>query len=311
MVLVGLLAPALATAADAAERLSRMAEAMRMQAYEGTLVYAHGQELDALSLVHGAIDGVEHERLRTLSGASFEVIRMGDEVTCIWPASKRVMISQRPGDILPPKPPRGLDELPSPYSASTEGGARMAGRDADVIHVAPRDRYRYGYRIWIDRGSDLLLRSDLLSQDGKAVEQLMFTRLEPLDSVVKAAFEPTLEGMEYMEHGGGGGGGSIESPAWRVTDLPPGFRNVAHKREAMPPRGEAVQHSVYTDGLASVSVFIEPLGEQDDMPLKGASRMGAVHAYGMMDNDHQITVVGEVPGATVKRIARSVERVRE
>ncbi len=265
-----------------------------------------------MSLVHGYIDETEHERLRTLSGEKFEVIRMGDEVTCVWPASERVMVSQRPGDVLPPKPPRGLEELPGQYAATIEGEARMAGRRADLVRIEPRDGYRYGYRMWIGQASDLLLRSDLLGSDGQAVERLMFTRLELVDSVSKQAFERTLDGMEYTEHvGGGAEGSSIDDPDWRVTDLPPGFRNVTHQREAMPPRGHAVQHSVFTDGLASVSVFVESPQDQGDMPLEGLSRMGAVHAFGLERHGHQITAVGEVPGATVKRIARSVERAAD
>ncbi len=306
--LAGSAAPALG-ASDPGKRLRQMAQAMRTHAYEGTLVYAHGQELDAMSLVHGSIDGREHERLRTLSGVAFELIRMGDEVTCVWPASERVMVSQRPGDLLPPKPPRGLEELPAQYAASLEGEARMVGRGADVVRIEPRDDYRYGYRMWIGQAHDLLLRSDLLDADGQPVEQLMFTHLERLDSVSREAFESTLDGMEYTEHASGASEGSrIEDPAWRITDLPSGFRNVTHQREAMPPHGEAVQHSVFTDGLASVSVFIVSPDDQGDMPLEGLSRMGAVHAFGLERRGHQITVVGEVPGATVKRIARSVER---
>lgn len=308
LTLAALAVPAAHAAEEAAQWLGRMAQAMQTQAYEGTLVYVHDGHLESMSVVHGYVDGREHERLRTLSGQPFEVIRMGDEVTCVWPASRRVMVSQRPGDLLPPDPPRGLDSLPAAYTATAEGEARMAGRAARLIQVRPRDAFRYGYRMWIDRETGLLLRSDLLARDGTAVERLMFTQMRPLESVSPDRFEPTLEGMEYTEHGDPDAGARpLDDPKWRVTDLPAGFRTVSHRRRAMPPHGQAVQHSVFTDGLASVSVFVEP-PDAGSMPLKGLSRMGAVHAFGVTRGGHHITAVGEVPAATVKRIARSVER---
>lgn len=291
---------------SAAGWLGRMAEAMRTRAYEGTLVYTHGDRLESMSVVHGYVDGREHERFRTLSGKPFEVIRTGDQVTCVWPASRRAMVSRRPGDLLPPKPPAGLESLPEPYTAVAGGEARMAGRTAQVIRVRPRDGFRYGYRMWIDRDTALLLRSDLVAGDGTAVERLMFTELRPMESVSASRFEATLEGMEYMQHGDPDAGTQVLSdPVWRVTDLPPGFRTVSHRRRAMPPHGRAVQHSVFTDGLASVSVFIEPPGA-GDMPIEGLSRMGAVHAFGVAREGYHVTAVGEVPAATVERIARSV-----
>jgi sigma-E factor negative regulatory protein RseB len=295
-------------AADAAALLAGMADAMRARAYEGTLVYTDGDHLESMSVIHGRPGGIEHERMRTLSGQRFELIRMGDELTCVWPESRRVMVSKRPGDFLPPRPPRGLEALPGHYTAELEGEARVAGRSAHVVHVGPADHYRYGYRIWIDKDTRLLLRSDLLSVEGEAVERIMFTELRPLESVPASRFEPTLEGLEYTRHGNQAAASTVlEDPAWRVTDLPPGFRTVSHRREAMPPHGTAVQHSVFTDGLASVSVFVEP-HDSDEMPLEGLSRMGAVHAFGLEHDGHHVTAVGEVPAMTVRRIARSVRR---
>ncbi|MDZ7749509.1 MAG: MucB/RseB C-terminal domain-containing protein [Halofilum sp. (in: g-proteobacteria)] len=284
-----------------------MAEAMRASAYEGTLVYTHDGHMEAMSVVHGVVGGVEHERLRTLSGQPFELVRAGSRLTCVWPASRRALVSQRPGDLLPPRPPRGLEQLPEPYTAAFAGEARMTGRTARIVDVRPRDRFRYGYRMWIDRATGLLLRSDMVVPGGEPVERLMFTELRPLESVSAARFEPTLEGMEYVRHGSPEAGReALEDPRWRVSDLPAGFRAVSHRREALPPHGRALQHSVFTDGLASVSVFVEP-PDAGAMPLEGLSRMGAVHAYGVRRDDYHVTVVGEVPAATVRRIARSVE----
>jgi len=300
--------PALA-ADDAGALLGRMSDAMRTQTYEGTLVYTHDGKLESLGIVHAMVSGKERERLRVLTGDPFEVIRDGDKVTCVWPATKRVLVSRRAEGLLLAKPPRGLESLPSTYDAVVTGHARIAGRDAHVVRIQSHDEYRYGYRLWIDRASGLMLRSDLVAPDGEVVERLMFTEVSQPDSVNPASFEPSVEAAQSTGHGDTGDGSvALEHPEWEVTDLPAGFHAVSHRRQAMPPDGESVQHSVFSDGLASVSVFVEP-PSADPMPLDGLSRFGAVHAFGRRIGAHQITVVGEVPAATVRRIAASVQRV--
>ena len=170
------------------------------------------------------------------------------------------------------------------------------------------DDLRYGYRMWIDADTGLLLRSDMLAPDGSMVERLMFTDMQSVANVAPERFRPSVEGAQYTEHEGAESAGArLESPSWIVGDMPAGFRVVSHRRQAMPPHGMAVQHSVFTDGLASVSVFVEP-PTADSMPLKGPSRMGAVHAFGRRVEGYQVTVVGEVPAVTVRRIAQSVRR---
>lgn len=298
-----------ARAADeAGALLMRMAEAMRSQAYEGTLVYEHGDRIESMAIVHGHIDGREFERLRVLNGEPFEIIREGEKVTCVWPAERRMLVDQRPGDLLAPKPPRDLRSLPAHYRAELGGMARVAGREARILLIEGEDGYRYGYRMWIDSQTGLLLRSDLVGGENVVYERIMFTNIQPLDTVERERFEPSLEGEEYSRHGNPSADSTrLEDPEWELTDLPPGFRLVSHHNQAMPPHGEAVQHSVYTDGLASVSIFVEP-ADTDAMPLRGLSRMGAVHAFGREIDGHQVTAVGEVPAATVKHIARGVQR---
>lgn len=299
--------PSLASDAGA-ELIARMAEAMRTESYAGDLVYAHGGDLESMHLIHGVRDGTEHERLKFLTGEPFEIIRRGESVTCVWPAKGRALVDRRPGDTFAPKPPRDLRSLPPQYSARVTGEGRIAGRAARVVRIRGHDGYRYGYRMWIGTERNLLLRSDLLGARGMVYEQLMFTSVRELGGVDPARFEPTLEGVEYMSHGDGDDGARrIENPRWRVTDLPPGFELVSHRRESVPGREGLVQHSVYSDGLAAVSVFVESM-DTNEPPMRGLSRMGAVHAFGRLLHGHQITVVGEVPEATVRRIAAAVTR---
>lgn len=306
---LAVLAPAAATAGDdARELLSRMSETMRTSAYEGTLVYQRGDDIDVMSLVHAMIDGREHERLSTLTGESFEVIRNGTELTCVWPGASRALVSRRPAELLPSGPPTDLDELPSTYSAELAGSGRSAGREARIVRIRPADRMRYGYRMWIDREQYLLLRSDLIDPDGKVVERILFTDLEIRDHIPAGRFQAALDDGEYAEHyDAGPGEDTVADPEWIVTGLPDGFRAVSHRRRTMVAGGKAVQHSVYSDGLASVSVFIES-ADVDSVSFEGVSYLGTMHAYGTRIENRQVTVVGEVPAETVRRIAESVGR---
>lgn len=302
-------APSFAAAgAEARALLAGMTETMRSGAYEGTLVYQQGDNIDSMSLVHGWIDGMEHERLVTQTGEPFEVIRAGGVVTCVWPDDERALVSARTGRVSPLRSLTEFSELPEVYSARLAGDGRAAGRSARIVEIRSRDELRYSYRMWIDPRSRLLLRSDLIAPDGQVLERILFTEIERLERVALSRFEPSLEGIEYARHPGPAGDGSeVDQPEWVATELPAGFRAVSHARRELSPGGDVVQQSVYSDGLASVSVFVEPPGD-DTAPLEGVSRLGAVHAYGRRIDGHQVTVVGEVPGATVRTIAESVRR---
>lgn len=315
IVAAALLLPVAGPAADNArgEWLGRMAQAMRDLAYEGTLVYAYDGEMETLSVVHGVIDGREHERIRALTGEPFEVIRDGDKIRALWPSRERMLIAQQPARLLPSGLPEGLDSLPGLYETEVEDTTRIAGRIARVIRVNSADGYRYGYRLWIDRESHMLLRSDLIAPDGEIVERLMFTRFSILESVDPERFEPMHAEREYVEYSEPTPGRqALDDPEWEVTDLPPGFHSVGHRSQALPQGGTAVQQSVFSDGLASVSVFVQPLdGAPADGAFEGAASMGAINAFVTRADGREITVVGEVPRATVRRIAHAVEQSRQ
>jgi len=295
-------------AAEADSLLARMADTMRTLDYQGTLVYQQGDRIDAMSLVHGWVAGQEHERLRTLTGEPFELIRVGTAVTCVWPRDQRALVSQRPGQIAPLRSLDALAELPDVYSAALGGEDRVAGRGARIVDIRAADAFRYGYRMWIDPRTGLLLRSDLLAGDGTPLERILFTQIQPLEQVSADAFEPSLDPDTYTRHvGPAGTGESLEQPEWVARDLPRGFRAISHVRRPMPPDSGPVQQSVYSDGLASVSVFVEPQGSEP-VAMEGMSRMGAVHVFGRVVEGHQITAMGEVPGATVRAVAEAVTR---
>lgn len=307
LLLACLTAPA--AAADTAEALlTRMAQTMRSGTYEGTFVYQRADGVETLQVAHAVIDGVEHERLQTLSGRPFEVIRAGEKVTCVWPRSSQALVGRRPEELLPTRPLADLAGLPSMYTAERIGLERVAGREADVIAIRPRDALRYGYRMWLGREDHLLLRSDLIGPDGAALERMFFTRVVMRQSLPAHRFDPDIDPAAYAEHyTTGEGAGTLVSAQWVPDEVPPGFEAVSHRFLTIPGDGASVQHSVYSDGLASVSVFVEPAAGESAV-LDGLTDLGAVHAFGHRVGDHQVTVVGELPPASVRAIARSVRR---
>ncbi|HEB99271.1 MAG TPA: hypothetical protein ENJ05_07180 [Thiotrichales bacterium] len=305
-----LLLPLAALARDAIQWLEAMAEAMERTHYRGTFVYAHDGRMEAMEVVHRAADGPEGEarRLFALSGAAREVISDDAGVTCILPDAQAVMVdTDMPRTPLADLGGSDWQRLAAYYEFLVLGEDRMAGLPAQIVAVRPRDDYRYGYRLWLWKANALPLKFELLSPEGEPLEQMMFTHLEVMDAVPDEALLPSLDGESFKHfRGGRADGETVEGkPAWTAGWLPDGFSLIHHNRHRMPMGKQPVDHLVYGDGLATLSVYVEPSGA-DDEPLRGSSHMGAVNAIGLERDGRQVTVVGAVPAVTVRRVGESV-----
>lgn len=315
----GLLAAALAAAApaaaaggesDARALLDRMAHAARNLDYVGTFVYHDGDGMDTMQIIHRAgVDG-ERERLVALTGAPREVIRDREHVTCILPDTESVVVSKsRARSVLPTGIPRPDADVGRYYRLSARSGERIAGRETQVVLVEPRDRYRYAYRLWLDRETGLLLRSELLDEGRAPLEQVVYTSISFPEEIPDSMLEPGISGEGFRWYTSSDGKESAQGKGemeWQVGWLPSGFEMSASDKEPIPSSSPMpVEQYAYGDGFGTFSVFIEKLRPGGER-LEGASRMGAVHAFGRMVGAYQVTVVGEVPGVTVKRVAQSV-----
>jgi sigma-E factor negative regulatory protein RseB len=285
------------------EQLARMSSALRSLSYEGTLVYLHDNKLETLRIVHRVEDGEVHEQMMSLNGPVRTFTREKGSVTCELSDSRPISV---PGhsvgvDVLHARAlhPDGLAEN---YVVHPLGTARVAGRQTDVLGVIPRDGLRYGYRFYLDRQSGLPLKSDLMGQQADPIEQIMFTSLELLPSGGGA---PALASSSTDRQPGGEAPAVPDSGPWRFASLPPGFALVMRDSWS-DPSGQPVEHFVLSDGLASVSVYVETDPQEG---LDGATRIGAVHAAGNRVSEHQITVVGEVPSATVASVLAGIRHV--
>ncbi len=301
-----------AYAADGAhDLLMKMSEAARALNYQGTFVYQHGDQLDSMRIAHKVQKGEASERLVSLNGAAREVIRNRNEVQCYLPDENSVMVEHRKLDArsFPAMVPQSIAQLDRHYIIALGSSGRVADHAVRDVLIRPKDPYRYGYQLWADRSTNLLLKATLVDDKGRVVEQFMFTDVKIGGKIPDIAFKPHLPGKDLVWHHEDSG---VLEPTnadvdWKVEKLPPGFALTARVRRSLPARKTPVEHLVYSDGLAVVSVFVGKIeaGSQSDS-INGPMHVGAVHVYGKVIGSHQITVVGEVPAVTVDMIGKSV-----
>ncbi len=306
-----------ASTSDPAQLVEAMAMALNTLNYEGTFVHAQGSTLTSMQILHASNSNGEFERLSALDGEAREVIRNNSLVTCIWPESQSVVVSKSKQRELLPNVDISLAEN-NRYTFSWGQRDRVAGRATQVVNVTPRDEFRYGYRFWIDTDTHMLLRSMLLDGPDLPVEQVIFTHIEYPDSIDEARFD-IMHGHERSELVSWLAPKN-EQASSRVTErvaeqanrisfmsLPDGYRKASETYSTMAAKDGPVSHVMLTDGMASVSVYVEHVAVYDYSNISlGLSRMGAMNAFGVSTDQAVITVVGEVPAATVKAIAAAV-----
>ncbi len=314
--LLGLLSAGLPAAEDEALHwLDRMSQAVQQRNYVGTFVYLHNGRMETMRVVHRKDEDGERERLYSLTGVAREVLRDNEKVTCILPDRESVMVrASKPRSPLRSKWLQDLERLTRYYKIRVDGEDRVIGRLARVIAVQPRDPYRYGHRLWLDVESDLMLKSMVQDEQGRTVEQMMFTELELPATIPDGDLQPALsgQGFTWKDHRDEGPGAAValSDLHWEIGELPPGFQLEHHNRYTSPEHFDQQEHLVYGDGLATISVYIEPNGSDEDV-IEGGSRRGAVNAFGTLAGEYQVTAVGEVPMEAVELVARSVRRLAE
>jgi sigma-E factor negative regulatory protein RseB len=306
--------PAAALADGAREWLSRMEQAVESLSYEGTFVHMVGSSIETMHVIHRSVDGDVAERLYSRDQPGREILRHNEKVTCIFADQRTVLVERRGGSRhgapLLGTLPQGSPEVESWYEFREAGEGRKIGRTARIIEIRPRDGYRYGHRLWLDLVTAMPLKIQLLDHEGVAVEQIQFVSMMVPAEISDARLQPGVEvdGFSWYEYDRASSGVSADAPAvrWTVDDLPPGFELTESRLRTLPGAEHPVEHMVYSDGLASVSVFVEP-AEAIDQKLSGLSRIGAAHAFTIVLDGQQVTAVGEVPPHTVEQIARSLQ----
>ncbi len=302
-----LLAIADSSEADAIGLIESMSDSVKQTTYRGTFVHIANGHIESMRLIHANDGESVRERMTSLNGEAREVYRNNSLVTCIWPGSQSVIVSKsKPRDLIPTVGP-GLTQSDL-YSFVIEDEDRIAGRETHVVSINPKDGYRYGYRFWIDKSTHMMLRSVLLDSDQKSLEEVMFTDIQYPDSIPLAELEAdTANRSGYSWLDSSSKKSKIGQERVSFDSLPAGYQKVSESYEPMPMNDSAMSHVMVSDGMASVSVYIEYTGDENSVAQSGVSKMGAMNAYGRTLGKAFVTVVGEVPSSTVRAIGDAVK----
>ena len=305
-----LLLPVPALADDGLALLQRIAQGSRELTYSGTFVYRSGGKVDTSRIAHSLRDGIEFERIEALDGSPREVVRAGGEVKCFFPDEKLVIIENRSiGRGFPALLPAGLGSLPEHYAIRSGGQGRVAGLKSRAVLLQPRDDLRYGHEFWMDAASGLLLKANLVDARGETLESFVFTQVKIGGPLEHGALQPRFNTDQVRVQQVRTTELKADDMDWMFRTLLPGFRKVASmKRQSAPEQPESL-HVVFSDGLASISVFIEPGGSAGD--AETVTTLGPVNVYRRQLGDHRVVVMGEVPALAVRRLGDGVERRRK
>jgi sigma-E factor negative regulatory protein RseB len=288
--------------------VQKMSDAMRNLNYRGDFVYVHENHLESMQISHYRDVHGEKERLISLNGEAREVIRDNQNLTCIWPSSRKVVVDvSRKNSFSPIFIPEDIARLEKFYVMKLLGKDRVANMNAVVVHIDPKDKYRYGMKFWINEDNGLMMKSNLINENGKVVEKVMFTSLKLFEGDEKLVIDtmPKIdENFTLVRYHSGDSSKSFAADnSWQLGQTPGGFWRESVMKRKIPGSDDFVHQMVYTDGLASLSVFIE---RQSGITSPGESSMGAVNAFIRILKNHSVTAIGEVPAVTVKEVAESV-----
>jgi sigma-E factor negative regulatory protein RseB len=295
-----------ASDADALALLARIYEATEKLSYTGTFVYQQGNRSETSRIARVVDASGDTERIEVLDGTPREIVRTRDTVRCYLPDSQTVKVERRGYKrVFPALRPERISDLARNYVITRGAPERIAGFDCESVVLSPSDKLRYGYKLWADANTGMLLRSRTVNDKGETVEQFTFTQLA-IGNVSRGKLKSRYAGRSWRVEDASAVPADLAASGWIVTEALPGFRKVTEVTRRL---GESrpVGQIVYSDGLAAVSVFIEPLAALRGELRTGLSSLGAVHIYTREVANHLVTVVGETPAASVRRIADKVE----
>ncbi len=285
--------------------LEKAAYAARELNYEGQFVYQNGKQSRTVEIRHMFHSGREFTRSMVLGNAPREVLAEGNDIVIFQKNNNGVKIAKRRGqNLFPAMLPINLKLLRSSYNAKIGALDYVAGRRAQIIDLNPKDAFRYNYRIWTDVEFGLLVKMTLLNDQEETLEQVYFNRLSMLNTKDLNWFKPKMDVSKNYEVEDATKATHVNED-WIIVDLPSGYRQIDHIKRKIPGGDAQMNQLIFSDGIASVSLFIEPL-VKGKPPRKGDMVKGSTHVCANVIEDYQVIVVGEVPAKTVKKIAEAV-----
>ena len=306
---LALIAPAHAagnmTASQWSDWLNRVAQAAEQLNYSGTFVYQHGSNVDVSRVAHRADGSDEMGKIEVLSGSPHEYVSINDQVFCYVPDGERVKVEQRKHyKFFPALLPVPATSIAAHYTFKSLGRGTVAGRECLAVALEPKDDYRYGYQLCADTATGLLLKAVPLDANNQPSGQFVFTQVEIGAAPERSYFKSAYAGKKIVN--AIQPAANMLQPDWSVRQLPAGFSKVMEANRLLPGKKTPVRQLVYSDGLATVSLFIEPYAKVEN-PMRGLSSQGLVNVYARQLGKYQITVLGEVPPNTVMQMADSLK----
>ena len=292
--------------AEAMALLRKIYQATERLSYSGTFLYQQGERTETSRIDRVTGPGGDIERLEVLDGMPREIVRTRDTVRCYLPESQTVKVERRIDQrAFPGMLPEQISDLARNYTVTRGERVRIAGYDCDAVVLTPKDELRYGYKLWADVNTGMLLKARTFTRKGEVVEQFTFAQLT-IGNVPRERVRTRSAAQNWRVEDAAVAPADLGRAGWSVGGELPGFRKVT---EVTRKLGEArpVSQMVYSDGMVAVSVFIEPLAGRAEAVRPGLSSLGAFHIYTREVANHVVTVVGEAPAASVQRMAHQVE----
>lgn len=287
--------------------LQRIQEGTQKLSYSGSFVYQHGPHMEMSRITRFVASNGAYEKLEPLDGGMRELIRSPEQLTYYLPGSQTVKVDRQfvPYSF-PAILPAQLRDLRDSYLISMGEIERVAGFDCQAVVLEPRDQLRYGRKLWADINTGMLLKARTLDARHEPVETFVFTQLQ-IGHVerdhVRSSF--AARAQDWRVEDSAVKVAKLTDTGWLVRSVPPGFRKIGEMRRTIggvPGIGQIV----YSDGLAAISVFIEPLSGRQPA-AEGLVRQGAVNVFTRKLGENWITVVGETPPESVRFVANSIE----
>jgi sigma-E factor negative regulatory protein RseB len=303
---------------QARDLLERIQDAATRHSFKGSFVVSAGGRVSGSRVTHYCEGDQQYERIDSLDGEPRHVLRHNDWVHTVWPANRTALVERRAAvTTFPSLLQGGSGDVAAHYELRLAGVDRVAGLDAQVLRLQPLDAYRYGLRLWSEKATGLLLRAEVLGAGDEVLETAAFTELTLSTKAKPREIQQAIKALDgYRVIRAPAEATRLEDEGWSLRISVPGFRQIScvkRPRDLTAPTADAAAarmiQSVWSDGLATVSVFIEPFdGERHRRELQ--TTLGATHTLMHRVGTWWVTVMGDVPPATLKQFAKNLERVR-
>lgn len=291
--------------------LERAAQASRQASYQGVYVHTNGERVSTVRVTHVNNSGEEHERIEPLDGANpLDIVRRNDEMFCRFPDAKTVRLDPRiTNRFFPGIVGSSAAIIAASYDVKLGKTEQVLGFECQWIRLDPKDGMRFSQRLCSEMATGLILRAKVLNDQRQVIEQYTFTdlKLGPAAGRVDLKSIFRARNRQWISDGQPRDEAANAESGWGVSKAPAGFLKVAELKRTLPGRTQPVSQIVLTDGLASLSVFVEP-NTSPARTTEAFSEDGTTTFFVRPMGDLMVTVLGEVPLATAQQVGRSVAR---